>query len=51
MGLIFYRMPYKALGWSYLNLLPWSSLLNPVSSLAQPDVIFILKLNTAQNDF
>lgn len=42
MGLIFYRMFYEALGWSHLNLLPWSSLLIPNSSLAQLDVIFIL---------
>lgn len=40
-------MSYRALGWSYLNLLLWSSLLNPLSSLAQTDVIFILKPNIA----
>lgn len=47
MGLIFYRMSYEALEWSCLNLLPWSSLLNPDFSLAQPDVIFIFKPNIA----
>lgn len=43
-------MSYEALGWSHLNPLPWSSLLNSDCSLAQPDVIFIIKLNIVWNN-